>query len=135
MKFALAAPGRRHSNTQTNAGRKGNQVAFFQSLYTWRKPVAQGDKEGSWLRLMTCLVCSKESVEMLGTGKMTLLTSSVLCVKRRDSRADAPTEPHHSDENLTPLNLIKVFLGGTTTGLHLQFVPAERHGTLPSMIS
>lgn len=135
MKFTLAAPGRRHANTQTNAGRKRNQVAFFQSLYTWRKPVAQGDKEGSWLRLMTCLVCSTESVEMLGAGKMTLLTSSVLCVKRRDSWADAPTEPHRSDESLTPLNLIKLFLGGTRTRMHLQFLPAEQHGTLPSIIS
>lgn len=120
---------------RTNAGRERNQAAFFQPLYTRRKPVARRDKGGSWLRLMTCLVCSTESVEMLGTGKMTLLTSRVLCVRRRDSWANAPTTPYHSDENLTPLNLITVFLAETSCGLCLQFVPTEQHEVLPSVIS
>lgn len=73
---------------------------------------------------MACLVCSTESVEMLGAEKMTLLTSSVLCVKRRDSWADAPTKPYHSDGNLTPLNSIKVFLVETSSPLHWGCVPS-----------
>lgn len=121
-----------------NAGRKRNKEMrhIFYSLCTHGGSLSPGViRRGSWLRLMTCLVCSTESVEMLGTGKMTLLTSGVLCVKRRDSRANAPTTPYHSDENLTPLNLIKGFLVGSSCGLCLQSVPTEQQDVLPSVSS
>lgn len=114
------------ANYQThecNAGRKRNPEAFVQSLYTPRKPVGRRDKEWSRLRRMACLVCSPGSVEMLGAEKMTLLTSCVLCVKGRDSWAQGPTKPYHSDENLTPLNSIKVFLVETSSPLHWHASP------------
>lgn len=47
--------------------------------------------------------------------KMTLLTSSVSFLSTGETPGpehytlDAPTEWYHADENLTPLNLIKVF--------------------------
>lgn len=79
-----------------------------------RLPVALLDKEWSWFRLMACLVCSTKSAQMLHAEKMTLLTSSVSFLSTGETPGpyyypDTPTEPYHADENLTPLNLIKVF--------------------------
>ena len=79
-----------------------------------RVPVALHDKEWSCLRLMACLVCSTKSVQMLCAEKMTLLTSTVSFLSTGETPGpyyypDTPTVPYHADENLTPLNLIKVF--------------------------
>lgn len=106
----------KETDTETNAvkGEKKRDIYFSFSVHSVRVPVALHDKEWSCFRLMACLQCCMESAQMLCAEKMTLLTSSVSFLSPGETPSpyyypDTPTEPYHADENLTPLNLIKVF--------------------------
>lgn len=105
----------KETDTETNAvkEKKKSDIYFSFSVHSVRVPVALQDKEWSWFRLMACLQCSTKSAQMLCTEKMTLLTSSVSFLSTGETLStyyypNTPTEPYHADENLTPLNLIKV---------------------------
>lgn len=98
----------------TGEGKKKSDIYFSFSVHSVRVPVAPHDKEWSRFRLMACLRCSMKSAQMLRAEKMTLLTSSVSFLSTGETPGpyhytDTPTEPYHADENLSPLNLIKVF--------------------------
>lgn len=91
-----------------------SDIYFSFSVHSVRVPVALRDKEWSRFRLMTCLRSSTKSVQMLCMEKMTLLTSTVSFLSTAETPSpyyytDTPTELYHADENLSPLNLIKVF--------------------------
>lgn len=109
----------KRKDTETNAvnggvgGKNKSRIYFSFSVHSVRVPVALHDKEWSRFRLMACLQCSMKSAQMLCAEKMTLLTSSVSFLSTGETPgpyhyADTPTEPYHADENLSPLNLIKV---------------------------
>lgn len=106
----------KREGTETNAAekKKKSDIYFSFSVHSVRVPVALRDKEWSRFRLMTCLRSSTKSVQMLCMEKMTLLTSTVSFLSTAETPSpyyytDTPTELYHADENLSPLNLIKVF--------------------------
>lgn len=125
----------KREGTETNAAEKKNKsdIYFSFSVHSVRVPVALRDKEWPRFRLMTCLQSSTKSVQMLCMEKMTLLTSTVSFLSTAETPSpyyytDTPTELYHADENLSPLNLIKVFsvISGTnnpSTPLDCPFIP------------
>lgn len=108
--------GYKETDTETNAATEKKIRYLFFILCTHCEGACRSlhDKEWSLFRLMACLQCSTKSAQMLHAEKMTLLTSSVSFLSTGGTPGpyyypDTPTEPYHADENLTPLNLIKVF--------------------------
>lgn len=112
------------SYTETNAvegGKKKSDIYFSFSVQCEGVCRSLHDKEWWWLRLMACLQCDTKSAQMLCAEKMPLLTSIVSFLSTGEtpspySSPNTPTELYHTDENLTPLNLIKVF----------QLLPAQK---------